>query len=58
MKKVSKYRGWSIYYDKKEDTYYCFLPDESPLECCSPEWEGGSVQELKDFINSYGEEAI
>lgn len=55
MKLVKKYKGWKIYSKVEDgtDTFYAFLPGESPRAFNSPEWEGGSIQEIQDFIDSY-----
>ena len=55
MKQVKTHKGWKIYKQVEDgtDTYYCFLPEESPGAGFSPEWESGSIQEMIDFIDSY-----
>lgn len=53
MKLIKRYHSWTIYYDKKEEVYLCFLPGQSPRTMDYPEWEGGSLKEIQDFIDSY-----
>ncbi|MCD9025778.1 hypothetical protein [Cohnella silvisoli] len=57
MKKIRKAKGWSIYEAKAGENdgyrYAAFLPDESPNEMCSPEWQADSMNEIIDFIESY-----
>ena len=62
MKKVKTHKGFSIYQrtqkelDKAaaENLLLCefeiYLPDESPTELCSPEWEADSLKECIDFL--------
>lgn len=63
MKKVKTHKGFSIYQRsekelakaQKENCLVCnfeiYLPDESPLELCSPEWECDSLKECIDFLS-------
>nr|WP_319487267.1 hypothetical protein [uncultured Caproiciproducens sp.] len=61
MKKVKAFKGWSIYQATTEDDrldlenseFGAFLPDESPIEMCYPEFCADKVSELLDFIRSY-----
>lgn len=62
MKKIKTHKGFSIYQrtqkeiDKAEkenclvSEFEIYLPDESPAELCSPEWEADSLQECIDFL--------
>ena len=57
MKKVKRFKGWSIYEAIKPDEndgyrYAAFLPDEGPDSLCSPEWQADNMTELTDFIKS------
>jgi hypothetical protein len=59
MRKLKTHKGFGIYQANANELregaseYYVFLPDESPLELCSPEFECSSVRECLDNINSY-----
>lgn len=59
MKKVETYKRWKIYTESDENgyvTYYGFLPGQSPRNYDSAEWEDGTIETLKQFIDSYGSE--
>jgi hypothetical protein len=49
---MKEYAGWQC---DLADTlvFLAYLPDESPREMCSPEFECGSIQECIDNIESY-----
>lgn len=65
MKKVKQHKRWSIYQATMKEyagwdcdladtlVFLAYLPDESPREMCSPEFECGSIQECIDNIESY-----
>lgn len=54
-----KYKGWLIVSKADKETglefYYCYSPDELEQPACVRQWdwEAGSLQEAKDFIDSY-----
>lgn len=55
---ISTYKGWKIKEKKDQygqDVFLCYTADEwsygSGLR--QAEWEAGTMQEAKDFINSY-----
>ena len=50
-KKHSVFKRWSIYYNG--ETYFGFLPGESPRGFDVPEWEDDSLDALKEFITNY-----
>lgn len=50
-KKFGTYKGWGIWYNG--ETYYGFLPGETPSNMDTPEWEDDSLSALKEFIASY-----
>lgn len=53
-----KYKGWLIVskvdQQAEMEFFYCFPPDELeyPANLRSYEWEAGSLQEAKDFIDT------
>lgn len=59
MKKLKTHKGFGIFQANAKELrdgaseYNVFLPDESPHEFFSPEFECDSVQECIDNINSY-----
>lgn len=62
MKKVKQHKGFSIYQRSQKELdkavkekllvseFEIYLPDESPAELCSPEWEADSLKECIDFL--------
>jgi len=60
MKKVKTHKGHSIYQANTKEQragageYNVFLPDESPFEFFTPEFECDSIQECIDNIDSKG----
>lgn len=62
MKKICKYKGWTICEGNERSAdginhtiYHCYNPEEMqyPSNIRSSEWDAGSLQEAKDFIDSY-----
>lgn len=49
--KHSTYKKWGIWYNG--ETFYAFLPGESPSFMDGPEWYDDSLEALKSFIRSY-----
>lgn len=62
MRKIKTYKSFGIYQRSQKEIekaarenllvyeFEIFLPDESPSELCSPEWEAQSLKECIDFL--------
>ncbi len=67
MRKVTrKYKGWAIKQDIERSAdglehiiYRCYTPEEweYPSNIRLPEWDACSLQEAKDFIDTYNNPA-
>ena len=50
-KRHSTHKGWTLYHNG--ETFYAFLPGESPSNMDTPEWEDDSLDAIKAFIACY-----
>ncbi|MDR0578986.1 MAG: hypothetical protein LBG21_00065 [Campylobacteraceae bacterium] len=53
--KTFKYKKWLCKWDKKEQTYVLFTPEEmeQPAWFRYPEFECATAEQCKEFIDSY-----